>query len=82
LDLRHDAKVPRALVRQLLRRIPARLPARRRPAGDLDAGVADPADKARGGRLHGHFFRNMSNLPEERFTEWDVGPAVALFWKF
>jgi hypothetical protein len=28
------------------------------------------------------FFRNMSNLPDESFTEWDVGPTVALSWKF
>jgi hypothetical protein len=26
--------------------------------------------------------RNFSNLPDERFSEWEVGPAVGLSWKF
>jgi hypothetical protein len=28
------------------------------------------------------FLRNISNLPEERFSEWDVGPSVTFAWKF
>jgi hypothetical protein len=28
------------------------------------------------------FLRNFSNLAEERFSEWDVGPSLTFAWKF
>jgi hypothetical protein len=28
------------------------------------------------------FLRNLSNLPEERFSEWDVGPSLTFAWTF